>query len=113
MSPEDDGIAFVWMNRAAGVAVGLFVAGALTLAWGDSRYARKAEFEEHRAAQAKLEAHDADDHATYALKSDLQAHIQTGGHQSTGIALSAIQAQLAAIQTDLAWMKAEILSKKK
>lgn len=78
-----------------GAAVGAFVAGAVALAWGDQRYARRAELEGHTAIPN--------------VSRDEFARHEITGHPQTIDALTRVQVQLAGIQTDLAWIKVELV----
>ena len=103
---------FVWLNRLGGATVGIFAAGVLTLAWGDARYAKRAELDKHEAQAAKLQEHIEADRASFATKGEVAAHQSQPAHAGSGAALASIQAQLAAIQADLVWMRSELMQRK-
>jgi hypothetical protein len=99
------------MNRIVGAVVGIFLAGIGTVVFADGRYAKKQDFDDHRQAQLQLELHASDDKTLFATKAELQLVANQSGQMAA--TLASIQAQLAAVQTDLTWMKTELMNRKR
>lgn len=67
----------------SGVIVGIFLAGIATVLWGDIRYVRRTDFDQHAETQRQLEAHILEDSRGYATKQMLSAHESLPGHPSS------------------------------